>query len=128
VISVSADHRTGYAVLGNGTAWAWGYGRQGNLGNGQDTNSSVPVQITGITSPVSSVTSWDPGGYFGAPTQAFGGVASIVARGTDGSLWSWGYIGFGAAGSGGAGANPGRVPRVPAAAAVFPAGPWFAAV
>jgi alpha-tubulin suppressor-like RCC1 family protein len=128
VISVSADHCTGYAVLGNGTAWAWGYGRQGNLGNGQDTNSSVPVQITGITSPVSSVTPWDPGGFFGAPTQAFGGVASIVARGTDGSLWSWGYIGFGANGSGGAGANPGRVPRVPAAAAVFPVGPWFAAV
>ncbi len=54
-----------------------------------------------------------------------------MAVGTDGSVWSWGYSGFGANGSGGTGANPGRVPSVPATRAVFPAdhGPaWFAAV
>jgi len=130
VVSVSADHATGYAVLKDGTAWAWGYGLQGNLGDGQDANSPVPVQITGISSPVSSVTPWDPGGYYNSTTQPFGGGASIVARGTNGTLWSWGYSGFGADGSGGKGASPGQLPRVPAASAVFPVlGPgWFAAV
>ncbi|HWG60538.1 MAG TPA: hypothetical protein VG253_02380, partial [Streptosporangiaceae bacterium] len=130
VTSVSADNATGYAVRANGTAWAWGYGLQGNLGDGKDANSAVPVQISGITSPVSSVTPWDPGGYLRGPTEPFGGVASVMARGTDGSLWSWGYSGFGANGSGGKGANPGRVPRVPAASAVFPGlfTAWFAAV
>lgn len=128
--SVSADNATGYAVLKDGTAWAWGYGLQGNLGNGQDANSPVPVQITGITSPVSSVTPVDPGGFLRGTTAPFGGVTSIMARGTDGSLWSWGNAGFGANGSGGTGASPGRLPRVPAVSAVFPAlGPaWFAAV
>ncbi len=116
VVSVSADFATGYAVLSDGTAWAWGYGLSGNLGNGQNANSSVPVQITAITSPVRSVTA--PGN-------------SIMAVGTDGSVWSWGYSGFGANGSGGSGANPGQVPGVPATRAVFPAEPgpaWFAAV
>jgi len=81
---------------------------------GSDT-VSVPIQVTGITSPIASVIS---------------GQNTIVARGTDGSLWSWGDSGFGANGSGGSGANPGRVPRVPAAQAVFDleGGTWFAAV
>jgi len=115
-VSVSADCETGYAVLSDGTAWAWGYGLSGNLGNGQNANSSVPVRITAITSPVRSVTA--PGN-------------SIMAVGTDGSVWSWGSFGFGANGSGGTGANPGQVPGVPATRAVFPAEPgpaWFAAV
>ena len=131
VVSVTADHCTGYAVLKDGTAWAWGYGRHGNLGDGQDinSNSSVPVQITGITSPVSSVTVWDPGGFFGGITAFQGGGNSIMAHGTDGSLWSWGDTSFGASGSGGDGAHPGKLPRVPAAHAVFPVPgeAWFAA-
>jgi hypothetical protein len=129
VVSVTADHCTGYAVLNNGTTWAWGYGRQGNLGDGQYANSPIPMQVTGITSPISSVTVWDPGGFFGGTTEAFGGVASIMAHGTDGTIWSWGYSSFGLGGSGGSGANPGQLPRVPAAHAVFPAPgeAWFAA-
>jgi len=41
-----------------------------------------------------------------------------------GTARAWGY------GSGGSGANPGRVPRVPAAQAVYDleGGTWFAAV
>jgi alpha-tubulin suppressor-like RCC1 family protein len=109
-----AHDKSGYAVLTDGTAWAWGYGLQGDLGNGQLANSSVPVQITGITSPVRSVT---PGG------------ANLMAIGTDGSVWSWGRTGFGITGGGGQGANPGRLPRLPAASAVYSAGfAWWAAV
>jgi alpha-tubulin suppressor-like RCC1 family protein len=115
VTQLSVGRLSAYAVLGDGTARAWGYGLQGQLGNGEDANSSVPVQVTGITSPIASVIS---------------GQNTIVARGTDGSLWSWGDSGFGANGSGGSGGNPGRVPRAPAAQAVYDleGGTWFAAV
>lgn len=121
VKQVSVGYETAYAVLPDATVRAWGYGRQGQLGNGTYANSSVPVQVTGITSPITSVVS----GQFTASGQN-----SIVARGTDGSLWSWGYTGFGATGSGGGGANPGRVPRVPVADGAFTieGSTWFAAV
>ena len=33
------------AVLGDGTAWAWGRGSAGQLGDGLGANSDVPVQV-----------------------------------------------------------------------------------
>lgn len=51
---------------------------------------------------------------------------TIVARGSDGSLWSWGYTGFGSNGGGGAGPDPARIPRIPPVTTVF--GTWFGAV
>jgi hypothetical protein len=50
----------------------------------------------------------------------------VVARGSDGSLWSWGRVGFGALGSGGSGADPGRIPRIPPVTGSF--GTWFGTV
>ncbi|HEX4256547.1 MAG TPA: hypothetical protein VH089_15740 [Streptosporangiaceae bacterium] len=122
--SVSTSYTSAYAVDATGQAWAWGYGRQGNLGDGQDANSSVPVKVINITAPVTAV----------VPDQVplagngivSGRVGVVVARGSDGSLWSWGNVGFGALGGGGSGANPGRIPRIPAVTGPF--GTWFGAV
>ena len=37
------------ALLPDGTVWCWGDNRQGSHGNGTTTNSSTPVQVSGIS-------------------------------------------------------------------------------
>ncbi len=71
------------ATKTDGTLWAWGVNSQGQLGQNQPTNShrSSPVQIPGTT--------WN---------TISGGVYSFVATKTDGTLWSWGYDGYGESG------------------------------
>jgi alpha-tubulin suppressor-like RCC1 family protein len=121
VASVSTAYRTAFAVLRSGTVWAWGFGRTGQLGNGQYNNSDVPVQVMSINAPVVSVV---------ADGYAVQGLNDIYAVTSTGSVWSWGPIigPFGVTGGGGQGADPGQMPRLPAATAVFNNGSaWFAA-
>jgi alpha-tubulin suppressor-like RCC1 family protein len=117
ISSVSIGYQTTYAVASDGTLWAWGYGRQGQLGDGVRDNSSVPVKVINITVPVTAVVS---GQYYAS------GQETVVARGSDGSLWSWGYCGFNACGGGGSYAEPARIPRIPPVTNVF--GDSFGAV
>lgn len=68
------------AVASDGTAWAWGDGTYGKLGNNAAANSSLPVQVkdaagTGYISGIDLITIY---GY------------SAIARKTDGTVWSWG--------------------------------------
>ena len=53
VTSVVSGSEAAYAVLSDGTLWAWGHNLRGQLGNGTTTDSSTPVQITGLTGVVS---------------------------------------------------------------------------
>lgn len=36
------------ALKNDGTVWAWGYNLNGQLGNGNNTDSNIPVQVTGL--------------------------------------------------------------------------------
>jgi alpha-tubulin suppressor-like RCC1 family protein len=72
---VSAGRRSTLAVRTNGTAWAWGYGQFGALGDNTTVNKSSPISIIG------GFTNWcqiSAGNYFGLAVQ------------TNGTLWSWG--------------------------------------
>jgi hypothetical protein len=83
-------------------------------------NSALPVRVINITSPIVSVVSGQ---------GSASGQNTIVARGADGSLWSWGEFAFGATGRGGAWQDPGRVPKVPFTTGIYAVGAsWFAAV
>lgn len=124
VTQLSTSYTSTYAVDSAGSVWAWGYGRQGNLGDGASANSPVPVKVINISVPVTAVVPGQFPPIF--PNRVFGGVNTIVARGSDGSLWSWGYSGFGSNGGGGAGAEPAPIPRIPPVTTVF--GTWFGAV
>jgi len=71
-------------VKDDGTLWAWGLNDYGQLGQGNTTNQSSPVQVGALTD-------WSK-----AYTQ--NRIAAAVK--TDGTLWTWGYNGYGSLGLG----------------------------
>jgi alpha-tubulin suppressor-like RCC1 family protein len=72
-------HYAGYnnkcvgAIKTDGTLWSWGKNSYGQLGLGNQTEYSSPVQIPGTT--------WK--------TVYMGGINSAATK-TDGTLWTWG--------------------------------------
>jgi alpha-tubulin suppressor-like RCC1 family protein len=73
---VSCGYSSGYSVLAiktDGTLWAWGNNRYGQLGNGTGTYYSSPIQIGALTN-------WK---------QISLGFSSAAIK-TDNTLWTWG--------------------------------------
>ncbi len=64
------------AVTTLGGVWCWGSNTQGDLGNGIETPSSVPVPVSGLASGVAAVSA-GPGG-------------SACAVTASGNIWCWG--------------------------------------
>jgi alpha-tubulin suppressor-like RCC1 family protein len=62
------------AVRSDGTVWAWGYNRFGQLGDGTILNRTAPVQVPGLSEVVA---------------VAAGGLHSLAVR-SDGTVWAWG--------------------------------------
>ena len=73
-----------FAIKTDGTLWSWGLNNYGQLGLGDTTSRSSPVQVGALTTWSSIAASW----------------YSIVALKTDGTLWSWGYNDYGQLGLG----------------------------
>ncbi|MCK9895187.1 RCC1 repeat- and reductase domain-containing protein [Frankia sp. AgB32] len=86
-IAASSEGNTGYALRRDGTLWAWGLGNTGQLGNGDDESSSLPVQVSGSTGLV-GVTAISAGSFSGYATR------------WDGTVWSWGSNYYGQLGNG----------------------------
>jgi|LakMenE01Jun11ns_1017448.scaffolds.fasta_scaffold9902034_3 alpha-tubulin suppressor-like RCC1 family protein len=88
---VGATKEGSFAIKKDNSLWSWGNGQYGQLGNGLagGTNFSTPVQ-TG------SLTNW---------LQISGGLFSVLAVKTDGTLWSWGRNEYGQLGLNNAGAG-----------------------
>ena len=83
-ISAGTDHSA--AVRTNGTAWAWGYGFQGQIGdNAGAVIRSSPVSVVG------GFTDW---------CQASAGANDSFGLRTNGTLWAWGNNGTGRLGDG----------------------------
>ncbi|NLB62428.1 MAG: hypothetical protein GX802_08480, partial [Clostridiales bacterium] len=79
---ISAGIYHSMAIKTDGTLWTWGSNDYGQLGNGNNANSSIPIKI------MDNVTHISAGGYHS------------MAIKTDGSLWAWGRDGYGQLGSG----------------------------
>jgi alpha-tubulin suppressor-like RCC1 family protein len=80
------------ALKNDGTVWTWGNNSNGQLGNGTNgpgTDSNIPVQVPGLS---------------GMTAVAAGNNFSVALK-NDGTVWTWGYNGFGQLGNGTNGAG-----------------------
>ncbi|MBF0371652.1 MAG: S-layer homology domain-containing protein, partial [Magnetococcales bacterium] len=82
--SVSAGYDHSVALKSDGTVWAWGGNKYGQLGDGTNTDQTSPVQITSLT----DVTAVAAGGYYS------------MALLSDGSVYAWGRNNYGQLGDG----------------------------
>jgi len=108
VVAIEAGASSGYALLADGTVWAWGRGTDGELGDGRLANSALPGRVSAL-----------PGV---AQVAADGEVAFAVAR--SGAVWSWGADQYGQLGDGSemATGRPRRVVGLPVASTHATAG------
>ena len=85
--SVSAGYNHVVALRTDGTLWAWGYNGFGQLGLGAANGYTLtPTQV-------GTVSTW---------LSASAGYNCTLAIRTDGTLWAWGYNGYGQLGLGAA--------------------------
>jgi alpha-tubulin suppressor-like RCC1 family protein len=74
IIAIAGGSHSGYAVMNDGTVWAWGLNSDGQLGNGSYTDEHLPVQVVGLTNVIAVAA----------------GLNFGVALKSDGSVWTWG--------------------------------------
>ena len=90
VVSVAAGADHDLALKSDGTVWAWGYNGDGELGSGAwGTNASMPGQVK------------DPTGtsYLTGVAALAAGAYHNVALKSDGTVWAWGFNGYGELGN-----------------------------
>lgn len=100
VTKVAVGHAFSCAVRGNGTVWCWGDASQGALGNGQagpGAHRSKAVQVRRGSD-----------GLTGVAHVAAGGAHACALR-SNGSVYCWGYTGYGQVGDGTLGEGMGHV-------------------
>jgi alpha-tubulin suppressor-like RCC1 family protein len=79
------------ALQSDGTVWAWGQNSHGQLGNGTNDTSNLPVQVLDPT---------DPTGFLTGIVSVSAGYYHSLALKSDGTVWAWGYNVFGQLGNG----------------------------
>lgn len=75
MIAVSAGDAHSIALKDDGTVWAWGNNRFGQLGDGTTTNKLTPVQVTGLSRVIA----------------VSAGNDHNLALKYDGTVWTWGW-------------------------------------
>ena len=95
------------AVKADGTIWAWGMNRYGQMGNG----TVNPLTGPQVTVPV-MVSNSGPGGPINNPRQVTCGYQFGAALTTNGTVWTWGSGSHGELGNGTTGSSytPAQVP------------------
>jgi len=89
--TISASGLNAMAIRTDGSLWAWGYNFFGQLGDGTNTDRKTPVKIMDSVASVSA--NKHAGIYLGDGNTSIQGY-SLAIR-TDGSLWAWGWNGYG---------------------------------
>jgi alpha-tubulin suppressor-like RCC1 family protein len=77
ITAVAAGDKHALALAADGTVWAWGRNDYGQLGKGDKTDSSTPVQVSGLS----------------GVTAIAAGYGHSLALKADGSVWVWGAVG-----------------------------------
>jgi alpha-tubulin suppressor-like RCC1 family protein len=102
-VQLVSTYFTSYALMPDGTVWAWGGNVWGQLGDGDRVTHIAPVQVHGLT---------------GVKEVAAGGAHAIALL-SNGRVATWGADGWGTLGNGttahgrpGTGVQPGLVPQL----------------
>ncbi len=85
VTAIAAGQLVSLALLESGTVMDWGNNTYGELGNGTETNSGVPVPVKGLS---------------GVAAIAAGGFSGLALLSGTGKVMAWGYNGAGQLGDG----------------------------
>jgi alpha-tubulin suppressor-like RCC1 family protein len=98
VVAIAAGAGHSLAIDSTGTAWAWGNNFEGQLGDGTNTNRSVPVQVddTGLTNVVAIAA----------------GLSFSLAIDSGGDAWAWGRNSNGQLGNGSTANSSSPVPVI----------------
>ena len=83
-VQVSGGGNHSLALGSNGNAYAWGYNGNGQLGNNETTDSSVPVLVRDPASPADKSKGLKA-------TQVSAGYEHSLALGSDGYAYAWGW-------------------------------------
>lgn len=92
-IAVSGGYYSSYALLANGTVWAWGNNGNGELGNGTTTQEDYPVEVVAGACTTC-------GSYLDDVVEIVAGSYYASALRADGTVWTWGYGGYESLGDG----------------------------
>jgi alpha-tubulin suppressor-like RCC1 family protein len=92
VVAVAAGDEFTVALKSDGTVWAWGYNKFGQVGDGTTTNRSTPVQVVGPRGT----------GHLTGVVAVAAGEEPAAAVKSDGTVWCWGSGGEGELGDNGA--------------------------
>ena len=91
VQSISAGAFHNCAIKTDQTVWCWGYGGNGQIGDGSKTDRLTAVQVTNLGGPATAVSA---------------GNVHTCARRADATMWCWGNNDLGAIGDGSATTRP----------------------
>jgi alpha-tubulin suppressor-like RCC1 family protein len=72
--AITGGASSGYALLDDGTVWAWGNNGYGQLGDGSGVDQPKPVRVSGLTNI----------------TAIAAGYESAYALRSNGTVWAWG--------------------------------------
>lgn len=94
--SITAGPGNSLAIHNDGTVWAWGTNRAGQLGNGNTISSSLPRQVRGFAGEeyLSGVKSVSLSSFI------YDYVGYVVALRSDGAILAWGSNQYGQLGDG----------------------------
>jgi len=88
ITKVDAGFEYTLALKDDGTVWAWGANYYGSLGDGTTTERLTPIQVK------------DTNGQYLSGVTNISAYLQAMAVKDDGSVWTWGYGGFGELGHG----------------------------
>jgi alpha-tubulin suppressor-like RCC1 family protein len=89
VVAIKAGNGHNLALCADGTLVAWGYNNYGQLGNGNTTDSNVPVAVSKVADLAGRTVVAVTAGYYHS-----------MALCADGTLFAWGYNYYGQLGNG----------------------------